>query len=109
MKWTIRWRQEGEKTRRIRVDKKVEYEKTLRNISGYRIPPTCTHNYPDLTSLTTVECDKWGLDVISRDVMSSEPAVDDKRIALDASDTDDDNDCADLTICHISDERSDRQ
>jgi hypothetical protein len=44
------------------------------------IPPTCTRNYP--------------LDVISRDVMSSETAAGDKRSALDAPDTDDDDGCA---------------
>ena len=38
--------------------------------------------------------DKRGLDVISRDVMGSEAAADDKRSALDASDTDDDDGCA---------------
>jgi hypothetical protein len=43
-----------------------------------------------MSSLTTAEGDKRGLDVISRDVMSSEPAAGDKRSALDAPDTDDD-------------------
>jgi hypothetical protein len=39
--------------------------------------------------------DKRGLDVISRDVMSSEPAAGDKSSALDTPDTDDDDDgCA---------------
>jgi hypothetical protein len=39
---------------------------------------------------TEVEGDKWGLDVISRDGMSSEPAAGDKCSALDAPDTDND-------------------
>ena len=38
--------------------------------------------------------DKRGLDVISRDVMGSEPAAGDKRSTLDAPDTDDDDGCA---------------
>ena len=46
------------------------------------IPPTCT------------SADNRGLDVISSDVMSSEPAAGDKRSALDAPDTDDDDGCA---------------
>jgi hypothetical protein len=58
------------------------------------IPPTCTRSYPGMSSLATVEGDKRGLGVISRDVMSSEPAAGDKRSALDASDTDDDDGCA---------------
>jgi hypothetical protein len=55
-------------------------------------PPTCTRSYPGMSSLTTAEGDKWGLDVISRDVMSWEPVAGDKRSALDAPDTDDDDD-----------------
>jgi hypothetical protein len=47
-----------------------------------------------MSSLTVVEGDKRGLDVISRDLMSSEPAAGDKRSSLYASDTDDDDDCA---------------
>jgi hypothetical protein len=47
-----------------------------------------------MSSLTTAEGDKRGLDVISRYVMSSEPAAGDKRSALDAPDTDDDDGCA---------------
>jgi hypothetical protein len=47
-----------------------------------------------MSSLTTAEGDKRGLDVISRDVMRSEPAAGDKRSALDAPDTDDDDGCA---------------
>jgi hypothetical protein len=47
-----------------------------------------------MSSLTTAEGDKRGLDVIRRDVMSSEPAAGDKRSALDAPDTDDDDGCA---------------
>ena len=47
-----------------------------------------------MSSLTTAEGDKRGLDVISRDLMSSEPAAGDKRSALDAPDTDDDDGCA---------------
>jgi hypothetical protein len=43
---------------------------------------------------TAAEGDKRGLDVISRDVMRSEPAAGDKRSALDAPDTDDDDGCA---------------
>ena len=58
------------------------------------IPPTCTRSYPGMSSLTTAEGDKRGLDVISRDVMRSEPAAGDKRSALDAPDTDDDDGCA---------------
>jgi hypothetical protein len=58
------------------------------------IPPTFTRSYPGMSSLTTAEGDKRGLDVISRDVMSSEPAAGDKRSALDAPDTDDDDGCA---------------
>jgi hypothetical protein len=58
------------------------------------IPPPCTRIYPGVSSLTTAEGDKRGLDVISRDVMSSESAVGDKRSALDAPDTDDDDGCA---------------
>ncbi len=33
VKWRMRWRQEGEKARGLRADKKVECEKTRRNIS----------------------------------------------------------------------------
>jgi hypothetical protein len=44
--------------------------------------------------VTTTEGDKRGQDVISRDVMGSEPEVGDKRSALDAPDTDDDYGCA---------------
>jgi hypothetical protein len=55
-------------------------------------PPTCTRSYPGMSSLTTAEGDKRGLDVISRDVMSWEPVAGDKRSALDAPDTDDDDD-----------------
>ena len=58
------------------------------------IPPICTRSYSGMSSLTTAEGDKRGLDVISRDVMSSEPAAGDKRSALDAPDTDDDDGCA---------------
>ncbi|MEI7747333.1 MAG: hypothetical protein WCJ28_07320, partial [Actinomycetota bacterium] len=58
------------------------------------MPPTCTRSYPGMSSLTTAEGDKRGLDVISRDVMRSEPAAGDKRSALDAPDTDDDDGCA---------------
>jgi hypothetical protein len=58
------------------------------------IPPTCTSIYAGMSSLTAAEGDKRGLDVISRDVMSSEPAAGDKRSALDAPDTDDDDGCA---------------
>jgi hypothetical protein len=58
------------------------------------IPPTCTRSYPGMSSLTTTEGDKRGLDVISTDVMGCESAVDDKRSALDAPDTDDDDGCA---------------
>ena len=47
-----------------------------------------------MSSLTTAEGDKRGLDVIRRVVMSSEPAAGDKRSALDAPDTDDDDGCA---------------
>jgi hypothetical protein len=47
-----------------------------------------------MSSPTTAEGDTRGLDVISRDVMSSEPAAGDKRSALDAPDTDDDDGCA---------------
>jgi hypothetical protein len=36
VKWTMRWRQEGEKARGLRADKKVECEKTRRNISGLK-------------------------------------------------------------------------
>ena len=50
-------------------------------------------SYPDMSSLTAAEGDKRGLDVISRDVMRSEPAAGDKRSALDAPNTDDDG-CA---------------
>ena len=57
------------------------------------IPPTCTRNYPGMSALTTEEGDKRGLDVIRRDVMGSESAAGDKRSALDASDTDDDDGC----------------
>ncbi len=46
-----------------------------------------------MSSPTAAEGDKRGLDVIRRDVMSSEPAAGDKRSALDAPDTDDDG-CA---------------
>ena len=41
-----------------------------------------------------VDVDKQVPDFISRDVISSEPAADDKPSAIDASDTDDDDDCA---------------
>jgi hypothetical protein len=47
-----------------------------------------------MSSPTTVEDDKRRLDVISRYVMRSKLAADDKRSALDASDTDDDDGCA---------------
>jgi hypothetical protein len=47
-----------------------------------------------MSSLTTVEGDKRGLDVIHRDVMISETAAGDKRSTLDAPDTDDDDRCA---------------
>jgi hypothetical protein len=144
VKWTMRWGEEGEKARGLRADKKVECEKTRRNIApshigGCRtnfafavaewpkigeaggevsepkrtsrgrvkrvatvpasfvsgaIPPTCTRSYPGMSSLRTAEGDKRGLYVISRDVMSSEPAAGDKRSALDAPDTDDDDGCA---------------
>jgi hypothetical protein len=47
-----------------------------------------------MSSLTTAEGDKRGLDVISRDVMSSETAAGDKRSAIGAPDTDDDDGCA---------------
>ncbi len=52
--------------------------------------------YPQLSrhELTEAEGDKRGLGVISRDVMSSEPAAGDKRSALDAPDTDNDDGCA---------------
>ena len=46
-----------------------------------------------MRSLTTVEVDKRELDLISRDVMSSEPAVGDKPNSLDVSDTDDEDGC----------------
>jgi hypothetical protein len=45
-------------------------------------------------SLTTAEGDKWGLDVISRDVMRSEPEVGERRNTLDATDIDEDDDWA---------------
>jgi hypothetical protein len=46
-------------------------------------------------SLTTAEGDKWGLDVISRDVMRSEPEVGERRRnTLDATDIDEDDDWA---------------
>ena len=48
------------------------------------IPPTRTRSYPGMSSSTAAQGDKRGLDVISRDVMSSEPAAGDKRSALDA-------------------------
>jgi hypothetical protein len=35
-KCAMRWRQEGEKKRVLRADKKVECEKSRRNISGLR-------------------------------------------------------------------------
>ncbi len=44
-------------------------------------------------SFPAAEGDKRGLDVTSRTIMSSQPAVGDKRSALDAPDTDDDG-CA---------------
>jgi hypothetical protein len=47
-----------------------------------------------MSSPTVAEGDKRGLDVISRDVMSSEPAAGDNRSALDAPDTDGDDGCA---------------
>jgi hypothetical protein len=47
-----------------------------------------------LSSLTTAEGDKRGLDVISRDVMRSESETGDKRSAIDTPDTDDDDGCA---------------
>jgi hypothetical protein len=47
-----------------------------------------------MSSLTTAEGDNRGLDVISRDVMRSEPAAGDNRSALDAPDTDEDDGCA---------------
>jgi hypothetical protein len=58
------------------------------------MPPTCNRSYPGMSSLTTAEGGKRGLDVISIDVMRSEPAAGDKRSALDAPDTDDDDGCA---------------
>jgi hypothetical protein len=36
VKWRMRWRQEGEAARRLRADKKVECEKTRRNILGLK-------------------------------------------------------------------------
>jgi len=35
-KWKMRWRQEGKKAKGLRADKKVECEKTRRNISGLK-------------------------------------------------------------------------
>jgi hypothetical protein len=52
-----------------------------------------TGSYPWLSS-PAAEGDKRGLDVTSRNIMSSEPAVGDKRRALDAPDTDHDDGCA---------------
>jgi hypothetical protein len=52
------------------------------------IQPTCTRSFPGMSSPATAEGDTRGLDVIRRDVMSSEPAAGDKRSALDAPDTD---------------------
>jgi hypothetical protein len=48
-----------------------------------------------MSSPTTAEGDKRGLDVIRRDVMSSEPTEDDKRNTFDESGTDDDDGCVD--------------
>jgi hypothetical protein len=36
VKWTMRWRQEGEKARGLRADKIVECQKTCRKISGLK-------------------------------------------------------------------------
>jgi hypothetical protein len=36
VKWAMRWGQEGEKARGLHADKKVECEKTQRNISGLK-------------------------------------------------------------------------
>jgi hypothetical protein len=58
------------------------------------IPPTCTRSHAGMSSPAAAEGDKRGLDVISRGVMSSEQAAGDKRNALDAPDTDDDDGCA---------------
>jgi hypothetical protein len=52
------------------------------------IPPTCNRIYPGMRSPTTQEGDKRELDVIRRDVMSSESAAGDNRSVLDVSDTD---------------------
>jgi hypothetical protein len=55
---------------------------------------TSNSSYAGISSPTTAEGEKRGLDADSRDVMSSEPAAGDKRSALDAPDTDDDDGCA---------------
>jgi hypothetical protein len=52
-----------------------------------------------MNSPTTTEDDNLGLDVISRDVISSKPTVVDKRSTLDVSDTDDDDECEEQDSC----------
>ena len=46
-----------------------------------------------MSSPTAAEGNKWGLDIIRRDVMSSQPGEGDKLSALHAPDTDDDDGC----------------
>ena len=54
------------------------YCKFVANTANFRYA-----GYEGMSSPTAAECDKRGLDVISRYVMSSEPAAGDKRLALD--------------------------
>jgi hypothetical protein len=55
---------------------------------------TFTRGYPGISSPTAADGDKRGLDDNSRDALRSEPAAGDKRSALDAPDTDNDDGCA---------------
>jgi hypothetical protein len=57
------------------------------------IASTFTRSYAGISPPTAANGDKRGLDDNSRDALSSETAAGDKRSALDASDTDDDDGC----------------
>jgi hypothetical protein len=73
---------EAKRTSRGRVKRVVALPASF--AAAWAIPPTCTSSYVGISSPTTAEGDKRGLDDNSRDVMSSEPAAGDKRSALNA-------------------------
>ncbi len=56
--------------------------------------PACSSRFSWISSPTAAEGDERRLNERNREIMSSEPAVGDKRSALDAPDTSDDNGCA---------------